>query len=68
MRAGLLARSYKCNDGGTNCAPYVEGVMPASVFNGSAIGNPTIVGTTNLTWTGPFSIPGNAAVTLTFRA
>jgi len=39
-----------------------------SIFNGSPIGNPTIVGVTNLTWTGPFNIPGNSVATLSFRA
>ena len=39
-----------------------------SLFNGSPIGNPVIVSVTNLTWNGPFSIPGNSVATLTFRA
>lgn len=44
---------------------YVNG---SSAYNGTAIGNPTIVSTTNLTWNGVFSVPANGVGTLTFRA
>ncbi|MCG3150118.1 MAG: hypothetical protein PCFJNLEI_03596 [Verrucomicrobiae bacterium] len=44
-------------------ATYVNG---SSAYNGNAIGNPTIVSVTNLTWNGTFAVPATGVGTLTF--
>jgi len=44
-------------------ATYVTGT---SLYNGNAIGNPTIVSVTNLTWNGTFAVPAGGVGTLTF--